>query len=126
MTLHPQPPEQDELREQVDRIITNRAPLVQGHDEQLKALLALFAAQAAATQERAEKAHEKECLALIDERDSLENRLDSLAQAVASYFGKDVGEHSSMNDPWYNAFELLRDNTPAAQPKQQRSEGSDE
>lgn len=58
-----------------------------------------------------DKAVEGAELKLIDERDSLETRLDSLSEAVAAYFGKDIGEHSSMNDPWFNAFEMLRDNT---------------
>ena len=51
---------------------------------------------------------------LLTERDLLETRLDSLSNAVAACFGQDIGEHSSMNDPWYNAYELLRDNTPSA------------
>jgi len=50
---------------------------------------------------------------LLKERDSLEDKLDSLSNAIAAYFGEDVGEHSSANDPWYNAFQLLRDNTTA-------------
>lgn len=67
--------------------------------------------------ERAAKENEKACLELIDERDSLERRLDSLSEAVAAYFNKDIGEHSSMNDPWYNAFEMLRDNTTTKESK---------
>ena len=70
-----------------------------------------------------ERKHEVEMLRLIEERDSLETRLDSLSDAVASYFHVDIGEHSCMNDPWYNAFELLRDNTVAQlQPKEGENE----
>lgn len=57
-----------------------------------------------------------EVLEMIGERDELEDKLDSLSEAVASYFEQDIGEHSNVNDPWYNAYELLRDNTrPKAQ-----------
>lgn len=48
---------------------------------------------------------------LIDERDKLENNLDSLSEAVAKYFNKEIGEQSSANSPWFNAFQMLRDAT---------------
>jgi uroporphyrinogen-III decarboxylase len=48
---------------------------------------------------------------VLTERDALETKLDSLSEAVAAYFKQDIGEHSSANDPWYNAYEMLRDNT---------------
>lgn len=48
---------------------------------------------------------------LIEERDRLEENLDSLTQAVALYFKTDFGEHSSANNPWFNAFKKLRDET---------------
>lgn len=58
---------------------------------------------------------------VLKERDSLEERLDSISIAVGKYFGLEVGEHSTANDPWYNAFEMLRDNTLNNQSKQKET-----
>ena len=60
-----------------------------------------------------EKADVRETKAL-EERDALEDKLDSLSEAVAAYFKVDIGEHSNVNDPVYNAYQLLRDNTRTA------------
>lgn len=65
--------------------------------------------------EQAAQKHDADIDKLLAERDSLEDRLDSLSNAVGAYFSRDMGEHSSENDPWYNAFEMLRDNTRDAQ-----------
>jgi hypothetical protein len=53
---------------------------------------------------------------LIDERDVLQDWLDKFAQAVAPE--EVIGEHSSGNNPWANAFELV---TPAAEVKRLRA-----
>lgn len=47
-------------------------------------------------------------VALTENREEI---LDMMAQAVADYFGADIGEHSNMNDPWKNAIDLLRRTT---------------
>jgi hypothetical protein len=60
---------------------------------------------------------ERQMLALIDERDGLEERLDKFAVAVAP-IGV-IGEHSSSNDPWANALGLV---TPAAEVDRLRAE----
>lgn len=52
---------------------------------------------------------ERDVLELIDERDNLEKLLDRFADAVAPI--EVIGEHSSGNDPWINALDLV---TPAA------------
>lgn len=43
----------------------------------------------------------------IENRDEWELRATRLAEAVGSYFGEDVGEHSSANCPINNAHELM-------------------
>lgn len=54
--------------------------------------------------------HEQEMLDLIDERDLRERLLDQFAYTIAPQ--EVIGEHSSGNDPWQNALDML---TPAAQ-----------
>jgi hypothetical protein len=61
--------------------------------------------------------HEQEMLKLIDERDHLEALLDKFAQAVAPT--SVIGEHSSGNDPWANALDML---TSAAEVEQLRAQ----
>jgi hypothetical protein len=51
--------------------------------------------------------HEREVLKEIDERDRCAAWADRLADAIATYTGVDIGEHSNMNDPWGNALEAL-------------------
>jgi hypothetical protein len=46
----------------------------------------------------------------LSERDALHDRLDEMAAAVAPI--EEIGEHSSHNDPWQNALDLLA--APAA------------
>jgi len=48
-----------------------------------------------------------ECHKLIDERDFREEWADKLANAIAEYFNKDIGEHSNCNLPWENAYEMI-------------------
>jgi hypothetical protein len=43
----------------------------------------------------------------IENRDAHEERLDKLAYEVARFFGVEIGEHSSANCPWNNAFEAI-------------------
>ena len=48
---------------------------------------------------------EASALDVVDERDRLENLLNRFAYAVAPV--SVIGEHSSGNDPWANALEIL-------------------
>ena len=48
---------------------------------------------------------EASALDTVDERDRLENLLNKFAYAVAPV--SVIGEHSSANDPWANALEIL-------------------
>lgn len=66
--------------------------------------------------------HEKECGALIDERDQAVDWADKLAGAIGDYFGIDVGEHSNGNCPWQTAFE----NMPIPRPARSDQEIVDE
>ena len=50
---------------------------------------------------------ENDLLAVIDERDKLEDRLTLLAEAVGEYFEVPVGEWSSGNDPAEEAMKIL-------------------
>lgn len=50
---------------------------------------------------------ERDVLAVIDERDRYQEVADDLAHAIAVTTGVDIGEHSSMNDPWHNALEAI-------------------
>lgn len=51
--------------------------------------------------------HEKECGALIDERDNAVDWADKLAGAIGDYLGVDVGEHSNCSCPWQTAFDSI-------------------
>lgn len=46
-------------------------------------------------------------LELIDECDYAEEWSDTLATAIATYFGVDIGEHSNLNKPWQNALKWI-------------------
>ncbi|MGX6605618.1 hypothetical protein ACWKSP_26320 [Micromonosporaceae bacterium Da 78-11] len=50
--------------------------------------------------------HEKEILDLIGERDHNEDMADRLASMLAEITGRDIGEHSSENNPWRNALDF--------------------
>lgn len=41
------------------------------------------------------------------ERDAYHDKADQLAQAIAEYFGADIGEHSSGNCPWDEALNII-------------------
>ena len=43
----------------------------------------------------------------IDERDRCHDWADKLARAIAEHMREDIGEHSSANNPWANALELI-------------------
>jgi hypothetical protein len=44
---------------------------------------------------------------LIDQRDNAEEWADRLANAIAQHFDVDVGEHSSLNNPWNEALTAI-------------------
>jgi hypothetical protein len=50
----------------------------------------------------------------IQQRDHAQAVADKLSDAIASYFGEDIGEHTSHNCPWTNALELIH-STPKGQ-----------
>lgn len=50
---------------------------------------------------------EKAVLEEIDNRDNRDEWLDALSDEVARYFGVDIGEHSSANNPWNEALEAI-------------------
>ena len=43
----------------------------------------------------------------MEERDNAEEWADKLAHAIGRHFVEEVGEHSSANNPWKNALELI-------------------
>lgn len=54
---------------------------------------------------------------VIDERDSYHEWADKLAAAIAEHFGVDIGEHSSINNPWAEALDAFSEDgapTPVA------------
>ena len=69
-------------------------------------------AELAAEKEAREKAEknfaqeEQAHLHSLEQRDNAEKWADDLSLAIGNIAGTDVGEHSNMNDPWRNAFEL--------------------
>jgi hypothetical protein len=69
-------------------------------DDAVTAIMQLIAEQTAA----AERKHEQECLEIIKQRDRAEDWADKLAYAIAPL--EIIGEHSSNNNPWYNALEI--------------------
>ena len=48
---------------------------------------------------------------ICKERDKAEEAADKLAYAIGEYFGTGVGDHSSLNNPWYTALALIRRHT---------------
>lgn len=52
---------------------------------------------------------EREAAAIMGDRDRYHEVADQLAAAVAAITGVDIGEHSSMNDPWQNALDAARE-----------------
>ena len=52
----------------------------------------------------------REIIQLIDERDRAEEWADRLADAIAAFFGVELGEHEGGypgNCPWQNALKLI-------------------
>ncbi|QOD65838.1 hypothetical protein HGK82_22365 [Ochrobactrum sp. MT180101] len=43
----------------------------------------------------------------LEERDRYHDVADKLAHAIADRYQSDIGEHSSVNDPWQNALNLI-------------------
>ncbi|HEX7046994.1 MAG TPA: hypothetical protein VF275_05435 [Gammaproteobacteria bacterium] len=64
--------------------------------------------------------HEREMDEVMIQRDSYHDKADELANAIAEYFGVDIGEHSSANCPWEQALEEIeyRGKTKAEQPSE--------
>lgn len=50
---------------------------------------------------------DNEILELIDERDLFNEKADMLSDEISRFFCVDVGEHTSANCPWDNAFECI-------------------
>ena len=48
----------------------------------------------------------------IHERDAAESWADGLADLIGTYFGQDVGEHSSAHSPWETAREIIQEARP--------------
>lgn len=48
----------------------------------------------------------------LQERDCYHEIADKLACAIAEHFGVEIGEHSSMNNPWENALDAIEKLTP--------------
>lgn len=59
-----------------------------------------------------ERAHSQ----TIDERDNAQDVADKLADAIATFFGEEIGEHSNLNCPWANALEIIEEATRNKQP----------
>lgn len=62
--------------------------------------------------------NEKEHGDTIDDRDRNEQTADNLAEAIAKLTGVEIGEHSSMNNPWDNALQAA---TEAAEQQEEPS-----
>ncbi|WP_278384329.1 hypothetical protein [Alteromonas mediterranea] len=54
---------------------------------------------------------EQDVLEEIENRDSREEWLDKLSSEISRYFCVDIGEHSSANNPWLEAFEAIPEGT---------------
>ncbi len=44
---------------------------------------------------------------VMAQRDQYHEVADRLAEAIATHMREDIGEHSSANDPWANALQLI-------------------
>ncbi|MFI0900619.1 hypothetical protein [Streptomyces sp. NPDC020983] len=84
-------------------------PLLDTSAERVPVLLAELG-QKTTEVERLKVEHDRELGQLIDERDNREEWADELANAVGPI--ELIGEHSSHNNPWANALDLI---TPHAQ-----------
>lgn len=63
-------------------------------------------AQVEHLQQRLES-EEKSCEQVIGQRDSYHDWADELASGIARFFGVDIGEHSSANNPWREALNSI-------------------
>jgi hypothetical protein len=61
------------------------------------------------TSERTELLPDASIDDLIADRDLAQDMADRLAEALARLLGVEIGEHSSMNDPWANALRAAAD-----------------
>lgn len=52
--------------------------------------------------------------ATLRDRDTYHDWADKLADAIATHFGADIGEHSNMNCPWAEALEVIEAAAPVA------------
>ena len=50
----------------------------------------------------------------LRDRDTYHDWADKLAEAIAKYFGAEIGEHSNMNCPWAEALEVIEAAHPVA------------
>jgi len=50
---------------------------------------------------------DSDLIQVLTERDNYHEWADSLADAIASHFDVDIGEHSNMNSPWANALAII-------------------
>lgn len=60
----------------------------------------------------------------LRERDSYHEVADKLAEAIATYFDADIGEHSSNNCPWDQALQVIESTAPQPQVAQGAAAGS--
>lgn len=51
----------------------------------------------------------------LEQRDLYHEWADKLAYEIARYFQIDIGEHSNINNPWLEAFELIPDSVATQQ-----------
>jgi len=51
----------------------------------------------------------------IDSRDRAEDAADELVLTISRFFKKDFGEHSSANNPWWNAIHFMENYKKEAQ-----------
>ena len=56
-----------------------------------------------------ERVSENEDDNTIRDRDRYHEMADRLADAISDVFGIDIGEHSNINSPWYNALDYLEE-----------------
>ena len=50
---------------------------------------------------------EHDHMGTLGQRDQCYEWADKFADAIAAHFREDIGEHSNLNDPWRNAYELI-------------------
>jgi DNA repair exonuclease SbcCD ATPase subunit len=117
---HLRPPlaEVEELRRQVERLTEERDQAI-AHDRQPYPTQWAYDHACEALEKHRQRADnaERALDEVMKERDDYHNLLDRFAYAVAPV--EAIGEHSSTNDPWANALEIV---TPAAEVEKLRAE----